>query len=258
MTTTEAPNPDGIATDHAVALQRLENSSGRATLLILAGIVIEILAILIFSHSDMTWWERGTYIIANAGIGVGLAIECIVIRKTVLASAAQKRESDQQVATASRMAAEAHLQAAEAHRQAEALKAEAGWRELGAYQREAIRVSLAKGPAAPVKLVYVANDAESRYFVSQFHKIFTYAGWSVALEATSHSGDIVFGIVVPREYPTAEAAEAAQRIQSAFSEAKVQCGSAPQPRPYVAGELGDALHGPTACVYIGPKLRPRW
>jgi hypothetical protein len=48
MTTQEASSPDGTASDHITSLQRLENSSARATLLILIGIGVEILAILIF------------------------------------------------------------------------------------------------------------------------------------------------------------------------------------------------------------------
>jgi uncharacterized membrane protein YidH (DUF202 family) len=111
MTTQEASSPDGTASDHITALQRPENSSARATLLILIGIVVEILAILIFSHADMTWWEKSAYIVANAVIGVGLAIEYVVIQKTILASEAQKRESDRQVAHARRMAAHRHAEA---------------------------------------------------------------------------------------------------------------------------------------------------
>jgi hypothetical protein len=94
-------------------LGSLERWSGWATLLILAGILLDI-AIL--------WWrlpwfsERIWATLANAFIGLGLMIEYIVIGRTIVASGEVKRESDAKIAAALERAAEAEARAAETER----------------------------------------------------------------------------------------------------------------------------------------------
>lgn len=78
-------------------LELLEGWSGRATLLILFGITVEIVALLWFPHNP---WERFWGIIANALIGVGLAAEYVIIGQTIVASAEAQTKSDAKLAEA--------------------------------------------------------------------------------------------------------------------------------------------------------------
>jgi hypothetical protein len=81
------------------ALHRTETWSGHATLAILAGIILEILAILGLVPRS-TEWEKGYAAVADILIGVGLIIEYICIRAAIVASGEQKRESDAKLAEA--------------------------------------------------------------------------------------------------------------------------------------------------------------
>lgn len=76
-------------------LESLERWSARATLLILLGIIIEIGSLLWFPHDPA---ERLVAVIADALIGVGLAVEYIVILQAVVASGEATRLSDEKIA----------------------------------------------------------------------------------------------------------------------------------------------------------------
>lgn len=92
-------------------LESLERWSARATLLILLGIVIEIGLLLWFPHNPI---EKLVAIIADALIGIGLAVEYIVILRAVVASWEATRLSDEKIAESNRQAAEADQKAQEA------------------------------------------------------------------------------------------------------------------------------------------------
>lgn len=99
----------GQKNDPHTRLARLERWSGRATLLILAGIIIEIVLVLWFAHE---FWERNWSIVANALIGIGLIAEYIVIGRTIVASGEAQLESDAKLAEALNRAANAEEQLA--------------------------------------------------------------------------------------------------------------------------------------------------
>src|SRR5258708_1040291 len=73
-------------------LEELERWSGRATLLIFFGIVVEIATLLYFPHDSA---ERIVSISANALIGVGLIVEYVVILRAITAGGEAQRESDE-------------------------------------------------------------------------------------------------------------------------------------------------------------------
>jgi hypothetical protein len=100
-------------------LESLERWSRRAKLWILLGIVIELGALIWFSHG---WWERLWGITANVLIGVGLAAEYVVIGRAIIAGREAQQESDERVATAEARGAEANAKARAAELQLERLK----------------------------------------------------------------------------------------------------------------------------------------
>jgi hypothetical protein len=71
----------GSKNDPHQALEALERWSGRATLLIFAGILTEMALVVYFRHEE---W-LGSFV-ANALIGIGLIAEYIVIVRTIVAS----------------------------------------------------------------------------------------------------------------------------------------------------------------------------
>jgi hypothetical protein len=92
-------------------LESLERWSARATLLILAGIVVDIGLLFWFPHERI---ERLGGTIANALIAVGLIIEYLVILRAIVATGNANRESDEKIAAAEARAAEANQKAQEA------------------------------------------------------------------------------------------------------------------------------------------------
>lgn len=93
-------------------LETLERASGRGTIVILLGILIEIWAFFYLDEHDPR--ERLIALIANSLIALGLLIEYAAIRLTITASREAKIEADQEVAAVMQRAAEADQKAAEA------------------------------------------------------------------------------------------------------------------------------------------------
>jgi hypothetical protein len=87
-------------------LESLERWSGWATLLILAGIVLEIGNLFWFPHHQ-TNWELASAIAALLAIGIGLAGEYVCILGTIKASRDEKLESDARLTEALNRAATA-------------------------------------------------------------------------------------------------------------------------------------------------------
>lgn len=115
-------------------LKVLERWGQRATVVILAGIVVELAALWFVARDLVEWiWLAA----ANALIGAGLIVHYIAIGRVVIASTAARTESDERVAEADRLAraaeaegvkanartAEANARAAEAQAELERLRA---------------------------------------------------------------------------------------------------------------------------------------
>jgi hypothetical protein len=92
----QKPSPESV-------LAASEYWSGRAILLILAGVVLEVAELVAFPH-DASSPEQWLRFVGIACIGAGLAIEYTGIRKAREASAEQRRESDDRLAAANQPA----------------------------------------------------------------------------------------------------------------------------------------------------------
>jgi hypothetical protein len=112
--TAEGPTTEGNKSDARGRLRQLETWSGRATILILLGIVGDIAIPFFFPHETISIPERWSQVFANALIGVGLIVEYLCIVQTISATSAEQTESDQRVANAEANAAEANRAAQEA------------------------------------------------------------------------------------------------------------------------------------------------
>jgi ribosomal protein L29 len=141
-------------------LESLERWSARATLLILLGIVIEIGLLLWFPHDPA---ERLAAVIANALIGVGLAVEYIVILRAVVAGGEATRLSDEKIAESNRQAAEANQMAAEANLELARLRMQLAARSLTKEQFDALQEL--RGKISSVN-VCTETDSEPTWFGS--------------------------------------------------------------------------------------------
>jgi hypothetical protein len=94
----------GSKNDPLQTLEVLERWSGRATLLIFAGILVEMALVVYFRHEE---W-LGSFV-ANALIGIGLIAEYIVIARTIVASGEVQRLAGEKVAQALERASRADL-----------------------------------------------------------------------------------------------------------------------------------------------------
>ena len=100
--------------DPNTELENSERWSGHATLLILAGIVLELVALYVFTKG-ISWIEKAVLSIANMLVGIGLVIEYRCIGRAKIATGELQRLSDEKVATAEALGAEANQRAAEAN-----------------------------------------------------------------------------------------------------------------------------------------------
>ena len=89
----------------------LERCSGWATIMILLGIALEIA---VLWWKPPFWSERVWSTTADGLIGVGLAVEYIVIRLTIVAVGESKELANQKVSESNRLAREAQARASEA------------------------------------------------------------------------------------------------------------------------------------------------
>jgi hypothetical protein len=115
-------------------LKVLECWSQRATLAILAGIIVELWALWYFVHDPIEWiWLA----LGNVLIGAGLIAQYIVIGRAVVANIAAKMESDERVAESDRLARAAQAQANAQAAEADTRAAEANARAAEANARAA-------------------------------------------------------------------------------------------------------------------------
>lgn len=185
-------------------LERTENWSGYATLLILAGIVVEIGLILVYPH-EAGWWERGVLIAANAMIGIGLAIEYRCIRLQIVASDEVRLKSEAKLAEALDRAAQAQ-------------------RELIAFKtprRAAMTPENRKQFEAALKPFYgtpfdvgVGNDGEQADFLWDLEEVLQASGWS-QLDWMVHHPNIT---VVQRNQRPLAGSVSAQNVEIHFED----------------------------------------
>jgi hypothetical protein len=195
------------------AIENLERTSAAATLWILAGIMVEMLALFIFDHSRL---ELVVGVVANGAIGLGLIVEYLVIGKVIDATKEAERESNERIAQIEEGAAQARAQAAgsmalaaDAQRQGAALRKQAAEAELQLAEfkkrlepREidsGIFLEVINGkPKAPVEVKYVRDDADSFHLAIGISSLLKQAGWEVAWASP----------INPSEYPRSDSPSA--------------------------------------------------
>jgi SAM-dependent methyltransferase len=158
--------------------KKLENSerwSGRATLLILAGIFLELVALYAFTK-EIAWSEKAMLSLANLLIGVGLVIEYRCIRKAQIAAAELQRLSNESVATAEALGAEANQRAAEANLALEKFRAR---RALSPEQIDRMAERLKQFPDTQFDFAISSNDPEILNLLHDIYTALKRAGWVV-------------------------------------------------------------------------------
>jgi hypothetical protein len=161
------PTASGQKIDTHSGLARLEQLSAKATLLILAGVLVEIAFIIYYPHD---WPTVISTVVANGAIGLGLVIEYFVILKAIVVSEEAQRTSDEKIAEANKAAAEAHLET-------ERLKAQFAGRRLSAEQRSAIVTSIRDVLGLlDVLIEYREGDPEAYTYGSDIAQMFKEAG----------------------------------------------------------------------------------
>jgi hypothetical protein len=221
-------------------LESLERWSARATLLILAGIVADIVLLFWFPHDRM---ERLGATIANVLIAAGLLVEYVVILRAIVATGDANRESDERVAAA-------EARAAEAERETQRLRAQFAWRRLSPDQMVKIAVKL-RPTRGSIGISYVHSDPECQYFAFQFLEASKAAGWAVGMLGGIY-GELRFGIIVPDAGPEDELTAL---VMDAFSDVGIGFNIAPIPSWTTAVGSGDGSSSGenSAHMFIGPR-----
>jgi hypothetical protein len=194
----------GHKNDPNATLDFLEIWSRRATLLILAGIIIDIILAIRFSRE---FWELLGAIAANSLIGIGLIVEYIVIGMTIVASGEAKRLSDEKIAESNRQAAEANQKASEANQKAqEAILELAKFRaprRLTGQQMVRTAEKLKQFSGTEYDVALQSNDPELMEFLYFIEFTLLKAGWKaiswaapVAVVTTSRGLQAAVGISV--------------------------------------------------------------
>jgi hypothetical protein len=223
-------------------LESLERWSARATIWILIGILVEIGAQLWFPHDP---WERLWGIVANGAIGIGLAVEYVVIGRAIIAGREAQTESDEKIAASEARAGEAQLET-------EKLKAQFAWRFLPLAQISALTAELRKSSGSSIVIEYIGNDPEALYFAKQFWAAFRLAKWKVSLSGGTYS-DLWFGLIVPQ--PEGETAATTVAVRNALTATGIGFNTAPLPRWANAVVSGDSGAN-AARIFIGPRQPP--
>jgi hypothetical protein len=171
-------------------LQTLERVSSWGTLIILAGILLEVLAFFGLDPGDPR--ERLSSLIANFLIAVGLIVEYMAIRWTVAASEEAKRESDiennelkERAAEANARAAEANARATEAQLELVRLRKKVTPREITDAQAEAIVSCISPFAGTPFE---VESAPAAEYgFINRLIVVLQRGGWKFAAYSDSLS-----------------------------------------------------------------------
>jgi hypothetical protein len=228
-------------------LDTLERVSGWGTLVILAGIVLEIWAFFALSLGDPK--ERIFSLVANGLIALGLIIEYVAIRLTIVAAGEAKQESDEKIAEANARADEANARALEAQLQLEKFRKPWSLPDWKLLDFEKILKPFA---ATPYRIVTMNDDDPSR-MARTLQRALDWADWTPA--PTLGLASRVEGIELMPEYNgldirvaqdrASEWLPAAQAVAEVFKSAEIEVTA----RVMESGTPSDAIH-----VFIGRKI----
>jgi hypothetical protein len=153
-------------------LELLERVSAWGTLVILAGILIEVWLFFAFDPRDLR--ERGWTLAANVLIALGLIAEYVAIRMTIVASEEAKIESDEKIAASEARAAEATERALAT--QLELEKFRRPW-ELPVWKLPQYSEKLAPFSGTPY-IILTLDDHDPRQMAVTLRQAFSWAQWA--------------------------------------------------------------------------------
>lgn len=248
-------------------LESLELWSGRATLLILLGIVIEIGLIFWFPRNPS---ETLGALAANILIGIGLIVEYVVILRAIVASGEATRLSDEQVAKANARASEANAIAAQANEIATAARhrtvslellleverQQRAPRTLSDQQKSAL-VSELKGKTFRIILVVQVNF-EAQAFAHQLSEAFQRAGISLGWQDMPPGEIVDFPAGVGMYMPGGSRSEDEMKddpLYLALKKAGLYGGHTAFPKLNFRDPYGPQLLPSEHLVYVGQKAR---
>jgi hypothetical protein len=172
-------------------------------------------------HDSERWWLTA----GNVAIAAGLAVEYLIIGRTIAATEEANRE--------------------------------AAWRTLSAAQIASLRTASPGGNRCAVIITTLAGDVESRYFAQQFREPLLEAGWEVVTSIVTTASDVGFGIRVPVQQGAASIhSTAADPLRNALTAAGISFHPHDLPGWSMETWSGSMSAPFRACMFVGPKPPP--
>jgi hypothetical protein len=228
-------------------LEALERWSARATLVILAGIVIEIASLFWFPHDPK---ERAMSIAADVLIAAGLIVEYVVIGRAIVATGDANRESDETVAAANKTAAEAMKEAAAARERTAAIEKLTAWRHIAPDMRDELVNALRPHSASlDIQLEHERGDAETYSYALEIAGAFFESGIKqIRFDANSWLQSGSFGLAI---------STGTELTPSPVIDAFARAGMSPQ---HFANDISRARPAsappPNLYIFVAPKPPP--
>ncbi len=202
--------------DPSAALESLDTWSLRATVIILAGIVIEGWAAVHFWSEPPTLAKLIWKILADLLVGGGLLVEVVCIPRAIVWTRREKEASDRQIAEANRQAKEAEARAAEAIAKAEEertarLKIEErlASRWISFEQQDIIADAIGKFPATHAEVFQCGDNPEVALIAARLANVLLASGWKTQLFPPVTGLGAITGILISvRDSDSRDAANA--------------------------------------------------
>ncbi|MFL5152866.1 MAG: hypothetical protein ACJ8C3_08365 [Microvirga sp.] len=144
----------------------------------------------------MSLGERAWGLAANGAIGVGLAVEYVVILRAIIAGGEAQRESDERVAAAEERAAEANRLAEEERHNRLKLETARAWRSMSAEGQASLIERLKAFPGTRYDMLTVSDDAECASFTFGLTVTLEAAGWQNASTGSFTAFSVEIGVRV--------------------------------------------------------------
>jgi predicted signal transduction protein with EAL and GGDEF domain len=144
-------------------------------------------------------------------------------------------------------AATLEKEAADAKLETEKLKGQLAWRTIDANKSNELVAQLSKNPSS-VFIEYVWGDSETMYLLLQIERIFTAAGWKVAVRGNQYGG-VVFGIIIPDDPNNSQSVA---NVRTAFSSIGMSFGTGPI-EPQITFSMGASPGPESVKIVIGSK-----
>jgi hypothetical protein len=226
-----------------------------STVLVFLGLVLEVY--LAFKppppHSCLERWGA---VAADTLVAIGVLGELLF---SMLSRSYQKelqRRSNDKLSDAIRRAGEATERAVAAELATETLRAQFAWRRLSANAIDLMSKLLQGVERRELQITYFGSDPEATTFAHDLGAVFSKCGWAVKYESAAYTGNVVFGIVVPKS--TFADWKRVELVRVAMADAGIDVsGDDNMPQPFMRNpEPGHALSISCLQMYVGPKPMP--